>query len=568
RLYSWLRQDGSEEAALSYGELRERACALAVCLRLRWDVPERGRVMLVYPPGLEFLVAFFGAQYAAVIAVPYYPPVLPTSPAPSASARRRLADGLAKLARIAGAAAPLVCREEACRWPEEWRWHASDDSLAPPSGEEEAWLHAAVAGRTRPAESEIAFLQFTSGSTGNPKGVMVGTRNLVANVRLIIQANVRAVPAGELAIVSWLPQYHDMGLIGGCLSAALSGWRAELLSPFAFLQRPLLWLLAISRLSDSHHVVSPAPNFGYALCVRRDAELPRLDLSRWRIAMNGAEPIRAATLREFEAKFGRAGFDPASWACVFGLAENVLYVAGCAEPAHLLRLDRARLAVGDVPLPRASPAGASQALEACGHALLPERESGQAVRIVGDAREALPDGTVGEVWVRGPSVARGYWQLEELSRETFCATLAGSSEGQSGESGCGADSYLRTGDLGLLWEGRLYIVGRIKDVLTIKGRTLHAHDIEVCAERGSDALRLGCCAAFPVLGDDGDEALVLMAELREEAARACAAVAAQVASAVGEGEGVRPTVVVLLAPRSILKTTSGKLRRRELRLAY
>ena len=451
--------------------------------------------------------------------------------------------------------------------------HASDDLSRRRSAREEEWLNGWLATRCDDCPpDEVAFLQYTSGSTGHPKGVMVGTRNLVANIDAIAQVRMAqsemgALPAEEVGVASWLPQYHDMGLIGGCLSAAIRGWRADLTSPFTFLQRPVVWLQMITRMKDTHLVQCTAPNFGYALCIRRvkgDA-LAKRSLAHWKVAMNGAEPIRASTVTEFSARFASCGFESRAWAPVFGLAENCLYCCGRAEETVILQVDRACLGVGDKPMPQTGPIQTS-ILEACGHYILPESSTNQMVKIVhNETCEERPDGTVGEIWVCGPSVAGGYWQLEDLSTDTFRARIKSTTNPTDAP-------HLRSGDLGFIWERRLYIVGRIKDVLTIKGRTLHAHDIEVCAERGGEGfLRPGCCAAIPITAEGGEDTLVIMSEIRPEASTNPADLEQNlrgVVSEISESEGVRPSAIVLITARSILKTTSGKLRRREMRQAY
>ena len=401
---------------------------------------------------------------------------------------------------------------------------------------------------------------------------MVGTRNLMNNIFAIqsVKLSTREMAfldQDKIGVASWLPQYHDMGLIGGCLSAAICGWRADLTSPFTFLQRPVVWLQMITRMKDTHLVQCTAPNFGYALCIRRvkgDA-LAKLSLAHWKVAMNGAEPIRASTVTEFSARFASCGFESRAWAPVFGLAENCLYCCGRAEETVILQVDRACLGVGDKPMPQTGPIQTS-ILEACGHYILPESFTNQMVKIVhNETCEELPDGTVGEIWVCGPSVAGGYWQLEDLSTDTFRARIKSTTNPTDAP-------HLRSGDLGFIWERRLYIVGRIKDVLTIKGRTLHAHDIEVCAERGGEGfLRPGCCAAIPITAEGGEDTLVIMSEIRPEASTNPADLEQNlrgVVSEISESEGVRPSAIVLITARSILKTTSGKLRRREMRQAY
>lgn len=375
--------------------------------------------------------------------------------------------------------------------------------------------------------------------------------------------------------MSWLPQYHDFGLIAGSLSTAMQGYRSDLLSPFTFIKHPMAWMQAISRLHASHVVISPSPNFGYALCTRRckPEHVASLQLSHWKAAFNGAEPIRRRTLLEFDAKFGVCGWDPANWACLYGLAETCVYGCGIAELPVVLKVPRARLGPGDEAMPLRPGDDDDDALvEFPGCYLNPPHESSQLFAISHpDSHASLPDGTVGEVRISGLSVALGYYRQPELTAETFRTPLGGGKALPDGGDQEQPASFLLTGDLGFIWEQRLFVVGRIKDILCIRGRTLHAHDVEACAEASHESLRPGCCAVFPVTPDDGDEALVVVAELKPEAATEPAAldvVVDEVLKAIRDGEGVKPFAVVLLRPRTILKTTSGKLRRRELRNAY
>lgn len=519
-----------------------------------------------------------------------------------------------------------VVRDKACAWPSEWVWHPTDTLSTKLSSADAEWLNAWLPSRCAPADaSEISFLQYTSGSTGQPKGVMVGTRNLLCNVHAMKQASDRTAAAGpgeRICMVSWLPQYHDMGLVGGCLSSAVLGWRSDLMSPHAFLAKPVAWLQAISRLSPTHEAISVAPNFGYALALRRvpSAALSSLSLRHWTLAMNGAEPIRPGTLRDFSARFGACGFDPSAWTCLYGLAETCLYACGKSERVEPLFVSRARLGAGDAAMP-APPADnngwrAEDWLECPGVYVRPPDQTGQTIRIAHpDSGRLMADGRVGEVRMAGGSVALGYWRQDELSASTFgealrpgdrdveCAEAAsckletskpirqaaaageaaggaaaagmitwdseGATAGEEGSDVSGR-AFLRTGDLGFLWESRLFLVGRIKDVICLKGRTLHAHDVEALAEQACVSLRPGCCAAFPLLAPDGNETLGLMAELRPEAVTAESGLDALVAD-INRGlanEGIRASAVTLLRARSILKTTSGKLRRRDCRAAH
>ena len=605
RLYTWLRMDGSEEATLTFRQLRDGAQTVCCALRRRWHVVDGDRVMLIYPPGLEFNVAFFGCQYAGVVAVPYYPPVFPARLFPEASALRLLADGMGKVRRIAAACSPqlilssraylrakaiskLLLRGNA-EWPD-LPTHATDH-LSGPSRSEREWLQQWVATRRVPADpDEVAWLQFTSGSTGHPKGVMVATRCCLANVNVIFRlasndviSNWRALcRADQVAVVNWVPQYHDMGLVQNLLLGAVLGMRADAMSPISFLQQPICWLRAVSRLHKTHSVLMAGPDFAYALCVRKSTPEQRSKLRLAHVigACSGAEPIRAATLEAFTQAFGPCGFAPGCWTLSFGLAENVLHVAGAPELPVSVQLDPSQLFVGGHPVLQGAGdrSGAAQTTDGqkrrrMGIKLMPEELVHQWVAIVEpESCVALPDGTVGEIWVGGASVCRGYWGLPELSAETFGGVQRGVQS-----NGCTDDTkpvlrsgrHLRTGDLGLVHEGRLYVVGRIKDVITLRGLSLHASDVEACAERACEALRAGCCAAFSV-EDDDEELLVLMAELRTEAdpPGGFDALVRALSAAVGAEQGIPVGAVVLLKSKAILKTTSGKLRRRELRTAY
>ncbi|SHG69553.1 non-ribosomal peptide synthetase [Streptoalloteichus hindustanus] len=538
------------ERTVDYATLDRLARGIAV--RLRAAGSPGDRALLLYPPGPEYVAAFFGCLYAGVLAVPVYPP----------DPRRERSFG--RLRAIAGnARARLVLtttavREGAAAVGEqaglgESTWLATDDLDSTTTDLEDAddgaW--------TPPiAPDSPAFLQYTSGSTASPRGVVLTHANLMRNLAAIHD---RFGLSEHSHGVIWLPPYHDMGLIGGLLGPIHGGFPVTLLSPLTFLRNPVTWLRA---LSERGGTCGGGPNFAYDLCVRKVSEEDRagLDLSGWDLAFCGAEPVRAETLDAFAAAFAPCGFRREAFFPCYGLAEATLIVTGgpAGGGARVARFDRDALTRGQaLPVDEEAPADSTtQRLVGCGGAV-----PGSRVLVVDPhTRMPLSPGRIGEIWVAGPSVAGGYWDDREATEETFGARLA---------DPAAPERWLRTGDLGFLDDGELFVTGRHKDVLVVRGRNHHPHDIESTVERSHPALRPGCCAVFQAPDDGGVERVVVVQEVARRADDVRPAeVAAAVRRAVSARHGVAVDDVVLVATRTIPKTSSGKIQRRACRAAY
>ncbi len=514
--FTFLADGESEGGSLIYAELDRRAAAIAAALAA--SVPRGERALLLYPPGLDFIAAFFGCLYAGVVAVPAYPP-RPNDR--SQSRLRAIAHdatpraALTTEAILAGAVEPrglLAVAPELAGL----RWLPTD-----------ALGEGGAAVTSEPVPESLAFLQYTSGSTAAPKGVMVSHANLLHNERMIGAA---FGMDEESVVVGWLPLYHDMGLIGNVLQPLHAGGRCVLMSPVAFLQRPLRWLEAISRYRGT---VSGGPNFAYELCVRKASPeaLAGLDLSSWRVAYNGAEPVRASTLERFAETFAPCGFRKEAFYPCYGLAEATLFVTG-GSAGQAPRVDDRRVS--------------------CGRSWMGQR------LVVADPETGaeLPSGTEGEVWISGPSVAGGYWENPEGTARDFNAFLA-----------AGEGPFLRTGDLGYLTGGELYVTGRLKDLIILRGRNHYPQDVELTAERAHPDLQPGGGAAFSV-ETGGEERLVIVHEVARHRSEGIAAIAEAVRSAVAAEHEVQAQEVVLIRQAGLPKTSSGKVQRRLCRELY
>lgn len=532
RAYVFLADRGGEEASLTFAELDRRARALAGHLARRGRPGERA--VLLFPPGLDFLVGFFACFYAGIIAVPMMPP---RRNRPRESSLSIIADCTPTFGLTVGKfLEPIRAALDETAGGGEIAWIAVD-AVAPAAEGEPA------------AEVElnpemIAFLQYTSGSTSSPKGVMVSHRNLIENLEMIR----RAYDYGSHSThVSWVPLYHDMGLILNALEACYVGALCVLMAPVAFMQRPLSWLKAV------HHyraAVAGGPNFAFDLCIERHRREPldNMDLSCWKVAINGAEPVRAETLERFAETFAPFGFPADTLQPSYGMAEATLLISGGKRPAPVLwpvsrdALQRNRA----VPT---RPDEAAQRLVGCGKRLV-----GENIAIVDPVtHRRLASGEVGEIWAQGPHVAQGYWRQPAATRQTFGARIAGEEE----------SCWLRTGDLGCLDEtGELYITGRIKDMMIIRGANFYPQDIERTVERSHRALRPHCAAAF-IAARDGRELLVVVQEIERTQRRHVNPdeIAGAIRQAVVQEHDLTVHEVVLIRTGAIPKTTSGKIRR-------
>jgi acyl-CoA synthetase (AMP-forming)/AMP-acid ligase II/acyl carrier protein len=541
RAFTFLLDGETQEAVLTYAQLDERARAIAAALL---ELGAGGKtVVLLYPPELEYISAFFGCLYAGAIAVPAYPPdpmrLGRTLPRLQGIIDDAGADVVLTTSALLGMSEMIFQLAPSLR---DKKWVASDEI---DTSRAASWRAPDVSGE------DLAFLQYTSGSTGSAKGVMLTHGILLANLAMISRFFQNTE---ESTTVSWLPLYHDMGLIGIVLGTVCAGSHAVLLSPLDFLSRPMRWLQAIHRYRA---LFSVAPNFAFDLCARKvtDAERKALDLSCWTIAGNGAEPVRAETLKRFHEAFAESGLRPNLIAPMYGLAEATLMVSA-AEPANgplVKTVETQSLSEGRIEPP---PAGSQRTRQiiGCGPAL----EDGV---VIVDPDTALPSasGRVGEIWVRGPHVAKGYWNKPEQSEATFGARLAN-----------GDGPFLRTGDHGILLDGQLFITGRLKDLIIVRGLNYYPQDIEAAAEASHPSLRKGCAAAFS-MEIEGEEEVVLAIEVDERAVAGVGGVndvVSAIRAAVSEQFQLPLHAVVLLKSRSIPKTSSGKIQRRACKAGF
>lgn len=528
--------EGTPETAetITYSALQQQAQAIAVLLQ---ELNCQNQpVLLLYPAGLDYIAAFFGCLYAGAIAVPAYPP-----------RPNRSLDRIQAMVQDAGATVALTdnatlqkLERRLAETPQLRSLYClSTDGLQ--SNLAQQWQPPTIEAHT------LALLQYTSGSTALPKGVMISHDNLLHNSELISRCFGNTATSRG---VSWLPPYHDMGLVGGILQPLYVGAEMTLMAPVSFLQRPVRWLEAISHYRAT---TSGGPNFAYDLCMRKTTPEQRraLDLSHWQLAFSGAEPVQQVTLAQFAAAFAPSGFWPQAFYPCYGMAETTLLVTGeavQAEPKHLI-LKAADLQQNQVTLVSAVDDDAARPIVSCGPPAIPN----QVCIVDPDSHRPCPSNAIGEIWVRwSRSIAQGYWRRESATLDAFHATLADGAEG----------SFLRTGDLGFLHGDDLYVTGRLKDLIIIRGRNHYPQDIEATVEQAHRALRQGSGAAFSVLWDD-TEHLVIVHELERSALRTAdpEAIFAALRRRVAEHHDLQVGAIALLKPNALPKTSSGKVQR-------
>ncbi|MGU7816812.1 AMP-binding protein [Burkholderia sp. AW49-1] len=535
--------ENEQADSMTFSGVDEHACRIAALLK-QHGVGISDRVLLMCRPGLDYISGFMGCLYAGAVAVPVYPP--------------RNRQHMARIAGIvmnAGAATILCSAEDLTRCT---AWLVDTEA----SGCEllDVDLACAMDPTHPPVDvppSHIAFLQYTSGTTGTPKGVMVTHANLLHNLGQICTW---LVSDEQSTLVSWLPPYHDMGLIGAILTSLYGGFRCVLMAPERFIQHPFLWLRAISQYGAD---LTGAPDFAYRMCCRRvsDEQRAALDLSCIKAAYTGAESVRAGTLSDFARRFGAAGFDAESFRPCYGLAEGTLFVTGrhLPQPIRTVCIDRGALEQQSVVIRGENLRLSSELQDRPGERILVSVGStgGAQEVIVCDphTRERCADRTIGEIWVAGPSVAAGYWGLDELTCSTFRADAKHT----------GTKTYLRTGDLGFLRGNELYVTGRLKNMVILSGRNYYSEDIEHVVTAGARELVPNGCAAF---GDDQDDAesLIVVAEVeRTQRKGDLDGIVNTIRKSIWNHLGIAPSTVVLASPGSVPKTSSGKVRRRACR---
>lgn len=529
-------EDGERETgALTFGELDARARAVA--RHVIGAASPGDRALFMYPPCLDFVVAFFGCLYARVIPVPVYPPrqdrsferllaVIRDASAGLVLTTQEVADQAAKVFERLPGHAPL-------------RWLVVSAMTDAPAGD---------ADLPPVSPEDIAFLQYTSGSTGDPKGVVVLHGNLLVNLQMIHEV----VGCHERDVtVSWLPQFHDMGLIGMTIYPIAYGGTSVQMPPSAFLQRPVRWLQALSAYGGA---LSTAPNFAYELCCNKvkESEFASLRLEHWQRALNGAEPIRHDTLARFAGRCSTAGLAREFLVPCYGMAEATLIVSAKPPGARFvsLPLHKGRLEQHDVVIVASEHPEATLAVGS-------GRRLGEEEILIVDpeTRAACPPLRVGEIWLRGGHVAGGYWNRPDATRETFaaeCPQVPGK-------------AWLRTGDLGFVHDGELFITGRHKDLVIVGGRNLYPQDIEYSVERASPAIRKGGVAAFSIEGEDG-ETLAVVAEVEKASLSGDhQATVDAILQEISTTHEVGVGTIVLIPPGTVPKTSSGKIQRRAAR---
>ncbi len=536
--------DGGEER-ITYAELQRAS------RRIAGEMLRRGlaghRALLMFPPGLEFVKAFYGCLYAGVVAVPAFTP-----------RRNRNVQRLQAISDDAEASVALTVADVRDRTVgmldetptlQTLDWLAVDELVGDP-GDPDAMP------ALRP--DQLAVLQYTSGSTGAPKGVMLSHGNIMYNVMAIVYSfETTQTGLG----ITWLPTYHDMGLVGGVLKPLYFGRPNVLMSPMAFLQKPVRWLRAITKYRAT---VSGGPNFAYDLCTQKitDEEMEGLDLRSWQVAFNGAEPIRPATLADFCQRFASVGFREEAFFPCYGMAETTLIVTGAyMQKAPTVghfdgkALDEHRV----IPVPAGHEN--ERLLVGCGR-VFPDEE---VLIVEPETCVQLPEHQVGEIWIRSPSVGLGYWHKQDVTEEVFRGRLADANKNKNKNNNKRKDAqedryYLRTGDLGFLGNGELFVTGRLKDLIIVRGVNRYPQDIERTVEQADNRLQAGAVGAFAV--DTGNhERLIIVAETERRRHKDWSDVIEKVRRSVTAEHELPPDGIVLVRFGSIPKTSSGKIQR-------